>query len=80
MGVIGGGVPPAHPLSKEVKKYGIGSIGEGMKETPSKRIKSMSSLTEIATDQLVNRVVVRRGDALLRPPPPLSRAGFWTDI
>ncbi len=43
----------------------------------------MSSLNEISTDQLGNRVVVR-GEALLRPTTPLSSAGgqqrdmfFW---
>ncbi len=35
----------------------------------------MSSLNEMSTDQLGNRVVVR-GEELLRPPPPLSTAGF----
>jgi hypothetical protein len=37
-----------------------------------------SSLKEISTDQLENRVFVRgRGEAL--PPPPLSIASIWID-
>jgi hypothetical protein len=43
-----------------------------------KRIPITSSLGEIFTDQLENRVVVRGGEALLRPP--LSTTDFWTDI
>jgi hypothetical protein len=42
------------------------------------RIKFTSSLNEISTDQLGNRVGGERGEALLRPS--LFTAGFWTDI
>jgi hypothetical protein len=42
------------------------SMGEGMKETPSKIIRAMSSLNEIATDQLGNKIGVRGGD--VTPP------------
>jgi hypothetical protein len=50
-----------------------------MKETSRRRITVMSSLQEISTNQLGNRLVVR-WEALLRPPPSLSTAGFWIDI
>ncbi len=43
-------------------------------EASRRRITVRSSINEISTDQLGNRVVVMIGDALLRPPPPLSTA------
>jgi hypothetical protein len=50
-----------------------------MKETPRRRITVKSSLFEVSKDQLGNRVVVR-GKAILSSSPPLSTAGFWTDL
>jgi len=52
-----------------------------MKETSRRRIAVTSSLNEISTDQLGNRVVVR-GEArrCSDRPSPLSPAGFWTDM
>jgi hypothetical protein len=47
-----------------------------MRELSRRRRTVTSSLNEIFTDQLGNRVVVGGGGALLRPPPPLSIAGF----
>ncbi len=49
------------------------------KETPRSRITVTSSSNEISTDQSGDRVVVR-GEALLRPPPPLSTVCFWIYI
>jgi hypothetical protein len=52
-----------------------------MKEKPRRRVTVTSSLKFkfISRDQLGNTVVVR-GEALLRPYPPLSAAGFCTNI
>jgi hypothetical protein len=43
-----------------------------MKKTTRRRITVTSSLIEISLNLLGNRVVVRA--------PPLSTAGYWTDI
>jgi hypothetical protein len=47
------------------------------KETPGRRTTVTSSLNEISTNQLGNRVVVRgEGVTPFAPTPPLSTAGF----
>jgi hypothetical protein len=50
-----------------------------MKKTPRRRITVTSSLNEISTNQLGNRVVIRREGVSLPVPIPFSTAGFWTD-
>jgi hypothetical protein len=50
-----------------------------MKETPRRRIMVKSSQNEISTDQLGNRLEVRR-EALLRPVPTPFYIGFLTAI
>jgi hypothetical protein len=49
--------------------------GTSVKETPRRRITVTSSLNEISTDQLGNRVAVRRGGII--PPTHITfSAGF----
>jgi hypothetical protein len=48
-----------------------------MMQTPTRRITVTSSVKEISTDQLENRMGVR-GVTPFTPVPPT--AGFWTDI
>ncbi len=50
-----------------------------MKETPRTRRKVTSSSKEVATNQLGNKVGVRK-EGLLRTATPLSTADFLTEI
>jgi hypothetical protein len=49
-----------------------------MKETPEENNGYVVYNLNIQADQLGNRVWVM-GEVLLRPPPPLSAASFWTE-
>jgi hypothetical protein len=66
-------------LKEKKTIYDIKNVA-AMKETPRRRITVTSSLNEIPTDQLGNRVRVRgvKGYSGRPPPPPFSTADFWT--
>ena len=81
MGGVGGTVKSAIFFFSFYSHYGTEHLGfpsvprrsgENMEKPWKKIIMVTSSLNEISTDQLENRVVVR-GKALLRPPPSLHR-------
>ena len=72
-------------MSEKQTRNSLKLVGRGganppyMKETPRRRITVRSSLTEISTDQLRNRVWVS-GGGIIPPAPTLSTASFWADI
>jgi hypothetical protein len=51
-----------------------------MKETPMGRITVTSSVNEISTDQLGNRLMVKNVELLLGPLPPLSNYSYTGQI
>ncbi len=50
-----------------------------MNKIPKRRITVMSSLNEMSTNQLVDRVV-ERGEGVYSPPLNLGTEDLWTDI